>query len=243
MVKYGFVYIWYDRKHKRYYIGCHWGTENDRYICSSPWMNQGFKHRPQDFKRRILTKVFNKKGLLEEEYKWLKLIKKEELGKRYYNLSNHHHGHWSIDENTRLTVGQKISASPDRAKNISKANKGKKGPFKGMKRSAESIQKMIDNHTRPMLGKSFSEETKQKMSLAQLGKPKTKEHIMKSAASRTGMKRSEESRERMSIAHKGMKKPWADGILGRKDSPETRENKRRAALLREQKRRNSRLNI
>ena len=22
--KYGFVYIWHDRKHKRYYIGSHW---------------------------------------------------------------------------------------------------------------------------------------------------------------------------------------------------------------------------
>ena len=36
-VKYGFVYIWYDRKHHRYYIGCHWGTIDDGYICSSNW--------------------------------------------------------------------------------------------------------------------------------------------------------------------------------------------------------------
>lgn len=28
--KYGFVYIWFDKKHKRFYIGCRWGTENDR---------------------------------------------------------------------------------------------------------------------------------------------------------------------------------------------------------------------
>ena len=40
MEKYGFVYIWYDRKHKRYYIGCRWGTENDGYICSSSWMKK-----------------------------------------------------------------------------------------------------------------------------------------------------------------------------------------------------------
>ena len=26
---YGFVYIWYDRKYKKYYIGSHWGYEND----------------------------------------------------------------------------------------------------------------------------------------------------------------------------------------------------------------------
>lgn len=27
--KYGFVYIWRDRKYNRYYIGCHWGREDD----------------------------------------------------------------------------------------------------------------------------------------------------------------------------------------------------------------------
>jgi len=32
MEKYGFVYLWYDKKHKRYYIGCRWGKENDGYI-------------------------------------------------------------------------------------------------------------------------------------------------------------------------------------------------------------------
>lgn len=33
--KYGFVYLWFDRKHKRYYVGCHWGTTEDGYVCSS----------------------------------------------------------------------------------------------------------------------------------------------------------------------------------------------------------------
>lgn len=42
--KYGFVYIWRDKKHNRYYIGCHWGTTDDGYICSSPWMKQAYKH-------------------------------------------------------------------------------------------------------------------------------------------------------------------------------------------------------
>jgi len=32
MQKYGFVYIWFDRKHKRYYIDSHWGKEDDSYI-------------------------------------------------------------------------------------------------------------------------------------------------------------------------------------------------------------------
>ena len=83
-MKYGIVYLWYDKKYKRYYIGCHWGTENDGYICSSSWMKKSYKKRPQDFKRKILSIIkTNKKDLLQEEYKWLSLIKEEELGKKY----------------------------------------------------------------------------------------------------------------------------------------------------------------
>jgi hypothetical protein len=110
MEKYGFVYIWYDRKHKRYYIGCRWGREDDGYICSSPWMKQGYKYRPEDFRRKILSRVYtNKIDLLEEEYRWLSKIKKEELGKKYYNLHNHHFGHWSTDEEKRQKVKEKLS--------------------------------------------------------------------------------------------------------------------------------------
>ena len=54
--KYGFVYLQFDRKHKRYYVGCHWGTVDDGYICSSNWMRDTYNRRPQDFKRRILKK-------------------------------------------------------------------------------------------------------------------------------------------------------------------------------------------
>ena len=74
MKKYGFVYIWYDRKRKMYYIGCHWGTTNDGYICSSKRMRDNYRNRPQDFKRRILRSNIEREKLLEEEFKWLDLI-------------------------------------------------------------------------------------------------------------------------------------------------------------------------
>ena len=112
MEKYGFVYLWYDKKHKRYYIGCHWGTEDDGYVCSSWNMKAAYKRRPKDFKRRVLSKILTtKKALLEEEYRWLSLIKNEELGKRYYNLHNHHFNHWSTNEQSTLSLKEKISAS------------------------------------------------------------------------------------------------------------------------------------
>jgi len=115
MEKYGFVYIWRDRKHNRYYVGSHWGSKEDGYICSSDWMKKAFKRRPQDFKRRILERVENNRGdLLATEYKWLSLIKDGELGKRYYNLTNHLNGHWTTDEEKRLTVREKLSAAQKR---------------------------------------------------------------------------------------------------------------------------------
>lgn len=110
MEKYGFVYIWFDRKHKRYYVGCHWGTVDDGYICSSSNMQSAYKRRPNDFKRKIIAKVFsNKKALLEEEYRWLQQIKQSELGVRYYNLHNHHFSHWSTNENQAKTLSERIS--------------------------------------------------------------------------------------------------------------------------------------
>lgn len=127
MEKYGFIYIWFDRKRKMYYVGCHWGTIDDGYICSSNRMRDAYRRRPQDFKRRILiSDIKSREETLEKEHQWFSLIKEEELGKKYYNLRKHKWGHWSTDINSRLTVGQKISASPNRAKNIGLGNKGKK---------------------------------------------------------------------------------------------------------------------
>ena len=110
MEKYGFVYIWYDRKHKRYYVGSHWGYENDGYVCSSSWMKQAYKHRPEDFKRRIIKKVYtNRKELMEEEFRYLSMIKNNEIKIRYYNLNIKSTGHWSSYPNNIKTISEKIS--------------------------------------------------------------------------------------------------------------------------------------
>ena len=132
--KYGFVYIWMDRKHKRFYVGCHWGYPNDGYICSSRWMRKSYKRRPEDFKRRIISKVYtNRTDLLEEEFKWLSMIKPEELGSKYYNIRQHHYGHWINNPDYRSTI-EKIKASqrealkrPEVQENIRKGNEKKKG--------------------------------------------------------------------------------------------------------------------
>jgi hypothetical protein len=183
----GFVYIWFDRKHKRYYVGSHWGLENDGYVCSSSWMKQAYNHRPQDFKRKILSRIdTTRKDLFIEEERFLQMIKPEEIKKkRYYNLKRDTSWHWSGNEQKRLTVGQKISASPNRAANIGRANKGKirSEEFKEKIRRAnlgkkspnigETLRKLWQNpEYRQMqvdkkIGKKASQETKEKMSNSQ----------------------------------------------------------------------------
>lgn len=110
MEKYGFVYIWFDVFRKMYYIGSHWGTENDGYICSSNRMRDAYRRRSIDFKRKIIVKVASSKtDLLKKEYEYLSLIKEEELGKKYYNLTKHLNGHWFTEEEKAKTLKQKIS--------------------------------------------------------------------------------------------------------------------------------------
>ncbi len=147
MEKYGFVYLWYDKKRGMFYIGCRWGTEDDGYVCSSTRMRNAYRRRPQDFSRRVLSRIEDRNGLLEEEHKWLQLIKEEELGKRYYNLRKHRWGHWSTDENSRKAIGQKISENHSKNPNWSCWSRGK----------------------------IVSEETKQKIRQARLGKPRSEE--------------------------------------------------------------------
>lgn len=151
--KYGFVYIWRDRKHKRYYVGCHWGTEYDGYICSSSWMKQAYQHRPLDFKRRILSRFNDKKILLDEEFKWFKMIKSEELGKRYYNIHNHKFNHWSQYPDKTKSLSEKISASltgkiqsEETKKKRSKSLMGHKGYWTDKTMSEETKKKMSESY-------------------------------------------------------------------------------------------------
>jgi hypothetical protein len=172
--KYGFIYLWYDRKHKRFYIGCRWGNENDGYVCSSSWMKQAFKHRPNDFKRRILTtNIQTRKETLLIESNWLQMIKPEELGKKYYNLTNHKYGHWTTDDTKRQSVNEKMvanhwSKNPEKAKiikeKLSIAGKGRPNPSARRPRTEEEKRNISNKLKGKPLGYTRTVETRQKIS-------------------------------------------------------------------------------
>lgn len=177
-MKYGFIYLWYDRKHKRYYLGSHWGTEDDGYICSSNWMRDAYRRRPQDFRRKIIKRIHtDHKSLLKEEERYLKMIKDEEIGKKFYNLKkNTFKNAWYLDENRKLSVAEKIG----KANSIAQ---------KGKKHSEETKEKM--RGPRKPYGPQ-SEEHKEKLS-----------KIRKGSKKKPYKKWSEESRKSKSLAMQG----------------------------------------
>ena len=167
MVKEGFIYIWFDRKRKMYYIGSHWGLEGDGYVCSSNRMRDAYRRRPYDFKRRILQKNIERSSLLNEEYKWISMIKEEELGEKYYNLRKHKWGHWSHDVSNLSSVGEKISQKMKGKKQSKEAIHNRFESRKGYRLSRETkdkISQTLMGHKSGMTGKKHTEETRKKMS-------------------------------------------------------------------------------
>jgi hypothetical protein len=161
----GFVYLWIDSAKskrqdedhiERYYIGAHWGHEQDGYVCSSNWMRNAKKRRPNDFKRIILkTNIQNKKELMEEEHKWLQTIEDYELGKRYYNLRN---CRFPVVEHSEITK-----------QSISEKKKGKTSNRKGIILSEEVRKKISEGHKGQIAwnkGKKMTEKTKEKVRIA-----------------------------------------------------------------------------
>lgn len=188
MKKYGFIYVWYDKKRKMFYIGSHWGTEDDGYICSSNRMRDAHRRRPQDFKRRVVVRGIDRETLLEEEHKWLNKIPDDELGKRYYNLRKHKWGHWSTDINQNFTIREKIKktlSAPEIKQKIGAPHKGKivSEETKEKIRIARAKQVYTEETKRKMsesksgrnnsfYGKNHSEETRQKMRQSALNRKK-----------------------------------------------------------------------
>ncbi len=201
--KYGFVYIWRDKKKNRYYIGSHWGTPDDGYVCSSSWMKKTYKIRPTDFCRKILYKTMDRPTLLVEEEKWLHLIKDEELGKKYYNLNNKGVGHWSTNENSRKGIKQKLSErhkgriykrgwhlTEEQKLHLSKINKGKPLNYtrseETRKKISENSKRLITERRIWMCSKKHSEDTISKMK--NNNSMKNPIHVQKVTDSKKGIK-------------------------------------------------------
>ncbi len=83
-----FLYVWFDKCRKMFYVGMHEGHPGDGYISSSRWFNGEYQYRPNDFKRKILKSFNDRKDARKEEARFLRMIKESDFGKKYYNLKN-----------------------------------------------------------------------------------------------------------------------------------------------------------
>jgi len=173
-------------------------------------MNKSYKRRPQDFKRKILSRVYTSRiDMMEEEHRWLSMIKDHELKKKYYNVHNHLFGHWSLDPELAKEVLAKMSEagkniSGETRQKMSDAKKGKSlspatqfqpgfEPWnKGKKGSQEAWNKGLTGDKSHVKGRVVSEETRRKISEAQKGKPRP------AGSGMTGRKHSAETKLKIS---------------------------------------------
>lgn len=204
---FGFVYIWRDRKHNRYYVGSHLGSIDDGYVCSSRWMNKAYKRRPQDFKRRILKywSEKNRKNLLLEERRWLDMIQDHELGNRYYNKKRITHGK-EIEE---IRKDNKKSWTPERK--AAWATKMKKwredNPEAAYKAAAQFIGKKHPPETLAKIGagnkgKVMSDDARTKMSLSAKARNQGEKNRILHQEKKIGMygkKHTEEAKRKISV--------------------------------------------
>lgn len=152
-----FVYKWIDHSTDRLYIGVHKGTIDDGYICSSKYMLEEYRVRPQDFSREIIE-YGTYADCLKLEVSMLKEANAAHSDK-YYNRTNGHGDYKSPDHH-----------SDETKKKISKAKTG-------IKLSPEHIEKVrIACIGKCMTGLKHNSETKKKMSAAKLGSKQSDEH-------------------------------------------------------------------
>jgi hypothetical protein len=105
-------------------------------------MRDAYRRRPDDFKRRILKRVFtSQEDLVLEEQRWLDFIQPIECGKRYYNKT--------LRSNMPTMRGRKHSE---------KTKLKMSQTAKGRPKSEETKEKLRQVN----LGKKYSDETNKK---------------------------------------------------------------------------------
>jgi len=130
MIYSGFVYIWFDRYNKMFYVGSHKGKIEDGYICSSARMLRAYKKRSKDFKRRVLKYIKEEKDILQWEQYYLNMIRDSELlykNGKYYNVK-------------RVAAGGDTTAHLPNRKEIIKRRYGKK--------HSDAVKRAIKNRSK-----------------------------------------------------------------------------------------------
>ena len=177
-------------------------------------MRRAFRRRPGDFKRKIIARIISsRQNLLHEENRWLQMIKDDELGNKFYNLTKHMNGHWSTNDMQRIAIGEKISSSPLRKDRI-------RNHAIGRTLSSESREKI----RQARLGTKQSEETKAKRNANRHHKY---DDSFKQKMSTIARNRSVETRQKIS---ENSRKLQAEGRIGMKNKKHRQETKDKISI-------------
>lgn len=195
-----FVYCWTDRKTNMLYIGCHKGSQDDGYVCSSKWVLEEYKKRPEDFTRQIIAEGTQDDCLMLETS-----ILKSVDAKRNPEYYNQHNGDGKFIPKKGAYLWPE-----SRKKKHSERYKGVNNPFYGKKHNDESNKKNREAH----LGKHHTEETRKLWSEqrqgegnSNYGKHWDEEWKDRQREKMKGRKVSDETRAKQSMAAKGKKHP------------------------------------
>jgi hypothetical protein len=207
MQKYGFIYLWFDKRYKRFYVGRHWGTENDGYICSSSSMREAHRRRSHDFKRRIVKRIYtNNDDLVIEEQRWLDMVDPTECCKKYYNKT--------LKSSTPSTRGYKHTQ--ETIEKIRESNKKKTVSDETKQKLREANRKQFENTDQIEIRRKKSNELWSDDSYRQ--------RQIEAHKGKINGPHSDETKEKIK-----------QKMMGRKFSPETIEKMRFSAMNRKNK--------
>ena len=145
-----FVYMWFDKSRKMFYVGQHSGSYDDQYTASSRWLAGEIKYRPQDFKRRIIKSFSTKNEAQKYEGYLLSLISESEWSIKYYNSKQ-----GKPKGIKPWNAGKKNPYKQSTLDKMSKARIGKTSPTKGMTmpKSAENGRKSASKLSAKVTGR------------------------------------------------------------------------------------------
>jgi len=203
-----FVYCWTDKSTNKLYIGSHKGSIEDGYVCSSKYMLEEYKKRPNDFTRQIIAQG-NIPDIRKLEAKILKSVDAK-VNEEFYNRHNNDGFYFDGWSSNTMTEEHK--------KNIGKANKGRKISLEHAHKLHEGRRKSKNSpeHAAAVIasrvGNKHTDDTKIKMSKSRLANPNTKKFASE-AGKISASKRPENYRELQSIRAKAAWAKKKEGIV------------------------------
>jgi len=173
---YAYVYLWYDKLYKWFYLG-YTNGKDPYYKGSGKNFKKEYKKRPNDFKRRLLAKSLNILEMRALEDRLIE-IRKSRFGISYYNMPNGGGGVISHTDKVKKVISEaKIKNWQDPKYKKKKLKDGFQSGEKHFrfgkslsKEHKESMSKIMK--TEYSYERTHTSESRKKRSQAQLGRVK-----------------------------------------------------------------------